>query len=456
MSRAIGWLAVVASGQWAMIDETGAEHTGNGFLQCLVDTYEAARDYLVLDSEQLLLLLNSLPAKGRPDSTIIHERAGAASACGGFSFTHGASYWLGAMLFPDPVRQYCAAAGWPQIPRGDAMDMVRVWRQVYLQQQQLVRDVCGIEPGRSLAGTAVRAVLPEDWRNGADFFKASAAYACIRSACYGGRIECYQPGFAGEAVEYDLRSAYGWALTQPLPDWQVYQRRAYWAEAEWLECTVRVDGPVGPLPIRADDDVRSLSWPRDGVHRGWWTAEDLDKRNARVLQIHDRYAGRFTTQLSPSVQRWLYLRESSKDQAVRDTIRALAVSFAGKLWQRPQSWDLWHMDDGPAPNGSVVLGQTNWLVYQTSVSRPVLSLPTTASWITALVRSKVWPHIANGEAIYTHTDSVHVPVRADGLHIIQTGMNPGDWSIKESGFATYRGVNDYRIGKKVVRAGFSR
>ena len=73
-----------------------------------------------------------------------------------------------------------------------------------------------------------------------------------------------------------------------------------------------------------------------------------------------------------------------------------------------------------------------WYVYQIAPTRLPLTLPTTASYVTALVRSKVWPWIREGNAIHTHTDSVHIP---DGFDCPETGINPGDWGIKSQGWA---------------------
>jgi hypothetical protein len=448
--RAALWLWVTAQGEWATIDADGAEQHGSGALACLQATYVEPRDVFLADGAQLVTLLASLPAKGRPDTTLIRERDGYTADCAGFAYTHGARYWLGAMSFPDPVADYCRAARWP-VPKGEPVDAVRAWRDAHLAQVALTERVTGVKPGHSLSGTAVKAALPRDWRKGADFFGPSVAQADIRSACYGGRIECFQPGWRGEAVEFDLTSAYGWALCQPLPDWQVYQRRAYAGEAEWLDVTVDVTGPVGPMPERKKNDTRSLHWPTDTRLRGWYTAVDLDKLGCRVVKVHSRYAGRMSLDLRPSVERWLELRASSTDYAERATIRALAVGMAGKLWQRPQSWALWHIDEGPAPSGSTRLGQTNWLTYPVKPQNAPLSLPTSASYVTALVRARVWPWIADGRALYTHTDSVHLAyddvMRGFGP---DTGSAPGDWSVKASGEACYKGVNDYRIGKKVV------
>jgi hypothetical protein len=78
-----------------------------------------------------------------------------------------------------------------------------------------------------------------------------------------------------------------------------------------------------------------------------------------------------------------------------------------------------------------------------------VSLPTTASYVTALVRSAVWPWIAGGDAIYTNTDSVHLPAHVQGP---PCGDAAGDWTIKESGEAKYHSTRNYHIGMKRILA----
>ena len=92
------------------------------------------------------------------------------------------------------------------------------------------------------------------------------------------------------------------------------------------------------------------------------------------------------------------------------------------------------------------------MVYPVQHPRKVLSLPSTASWVTSLVRAKLWPYIASGDAVYCHTDSVHLPQSVvDAGLCPQTGTDPGLWSVKGRGEAMYHGVNHYRIGAKFVK-----
>lgn len=453
MSRAGLWLAISSAGEWAAVTSGGAEFASgrNGALEAMQAVYSEPVDVFCQSSAELERLIASVPAKGRPDSVIIRQRDGWSHECAGFSYTHGASFWLGSLVFPDPVATYCRSAGWAT-PKGEPIDAVRGWCQVHEEQTRLVSGIIGQEPTHSLSSSAFRAAVPKTWRRGGEHFGARVrGYAEVRQSCYGGRIECYRPGWSGQAVEFDIRSAYGWALTEPLPDWQLYERRAYPGEAEWLDVTAEVSGEVGPLPVRLDTAGRSLFWPRAGKVRGWYARPDLERSGLRILDVHAALAGRMSLDLAPHVSRWLELREQTTCRAVKATVRGLAVGLAGKLWQRSESWGLWHVSEGPAPMGATPLGDSDWLAYPCKPRHIPVTLPTAASYVTAMVRSKVWPWIADGRALYTHTDSVHIAQDdADDGFFPELGDKPGQWSVKAEGFAHYKGVNAYTIGKKRV------
>lgn len=447
------WLSVQPDG-WAAINEHG-ELVGEGrsAFDALQATYGESRDVFCPDGVTLLRLLAAVPsAKAAPDSTIVREVDGGLGVdCGGFAYTHGARYWNGGMLFPEPVASYCRRAGW-EVPCGDPVQEVSAFMDAHLAQQALVETITGVAPSRTLASTAAKAALPARWRHGGLYFGASIAYANVRKAYYGGRIECFVPGWEGEAVEYDIRSAYGWALSQPIPDWQVYETRPILKrEPGWLDVTVELHGAVGPLPVRDALKPRVLHYPRTGVVRGWWPKLDLEREGVRVLQVHQQIAGRPSDDLRGPVNAWLERREATTSVAEKATIRGLAVGLAGKLAQKPLSWALWHNQEGCAPSGSHQLMGTDWWVYPCVPVRAPMTLPTTASYVTSMVRAKVWPTIRDGVALYTHTDSVHLP--AEGALAGRgpaCGDKAGDWSIKAEGQACYKGPNRYTIGNKRV------
>jgi len=451
MRRASVCVALAANGWAATLLDTGQEIAGGDTIESCLETFIHERvDVYLPNASQLQDLLARLPANARPNASLIREKdAGMIFDVAGFQHTGGASWWCGDMLFPGPIGRYARKIG-AESPDGlDAEPACRAWQALLRWQKSLLADITGVESSHTISGTAMKAALPLMWRRGADRKKTTVAFEVARRSYYGGRQQLFRPDYAGDAVYYDIKSAYGWAMTCPLPDWQTYDARPILPrEPGWYDATVRLSGPVGPLPVRDPDNPRALSYPTDCTVRGWWTRLDIERSGVHVVEVHAQVAGRPSDDLRRHVAAWLDRRETSACLGTRDTIRALAVGFAGKLAQRDTAWALWHVAEGEPPVGSRPLSG-GWWVYPTRAKRPPVTLPTTASYITAMVRARVWPTIANGDAIYTHTDSVHLPadvvLRGGGP---DTGDRPGDWSIKAEGYGRYHGIGNYTINGK--------
>lgn len=377
---------------------------------------------------------------------------------------------------PAPLSARCD--GWParwldpsgRFPEGDVAGMAELlghgkqpdwtaspdeaadWlRRVHGDWCELVRGELGLDVGVTLASTAAAAGIPRSWRNA---HKALAhrgdGWEFTRAAYYGGRVQCLQPGWTGEAVEYDLRSAYGWALTRPLPDWKIYDRKPWPSQPAWYDCTVQLVGKLGPLPVRDEQNPHRLTYPTECRARGIWTREDLDRAGVGVLQVHRVLSGRWSTDLAPTVSVWLEKRETA-DAPRRALYRGMANNLAGKLCQRQTSWSLWTATDGEVPpEGAVPLhmGSALWAIPVPSTIQPI-TCPQAGSYVTALVRSRVWPELTRPDAIYTDTDSIHLP--ADAPPPQNCGPNAGQWAPKVRGAAEYHGQKHYQIGTKRVR-----
>lgn len=321
----------------------------------------------------------------------------------------------------------------------------------------------GDELGVTLAATAARLAIPRQWRTA---FRAAATpgrrpgaltdagWRIAQRAYYGGRVTCRAPGWRGEAVEYDLRSAYGWALCQRLPDWKVYDRKPWPSEPAWYDVTVRVDGELGPLPARDVDDPRRLTYPAGGVElRGTWTRDELDRAGVKVLEVHQVLAGRWSYDLQPVVSAWLERRELG-GALRRRLFRFLPNALAGKLSQRSIGWILWDPADGDPPAGAQPLGLDSraFAVPVPAAYQPV-TCPQAGSYVTSLVRSRVWRELSRPEALYSDTDSVHLP--AGSAPPADVGDAPGQWAEKARGWAVYNGPKQYEIGSKRVGAPLS-
>ena len=307
--------------------------------------------------------------------------------------------------------------------------------------------LCGLDAKLSIGATAA-GVVPRTWRRAAWKLQRGDPWSWIRGAYYGGRVECYRPGWRGDAIEYDLKSAYGWSLSRPIPDWKAYDRG--WRtvqDPEWLEATVEVHGSPGPLPVR-DPATWRLSWPTDGILRGTWTRLELEQDDVTIRRVHRRIAGRWSGDLQPAVNGWLERRETTDSVADRRLMRLLCCSLAGKLCQHPVTWTLWRAHTEPPANAvPLALDRAVFAVPSVPLRLP-FSCPQAGSWITARVRHRVRPALKHPAVIYTDTDSCHLP--ADAVPHFSTGNRPGDWSAKVRGRGAYRGIRQYQIGAKVV------
>jgi hypothetical protein len=111
-------------------------------------------------------------------------------------------------------------------------------------------------------------------------------HACAVDAFYGGRFELSQQGCFERVWEYDLASAYPWALSQGMPCFACggQWRRCEWGDpsarwAVWLASWQPLTTPNkktpltwGPLPVRL---TRNLAWTSSGL--GWYHTVELER-----------------------------------------------------------------------------------------------------------------------------------------------------------------------------------
>jgi hypothetical protein len=323
-------------------------------------------------------------------------------------------------------------------------DCERHWRE-------LVIEAAGVKPRLSLGATAC-GIVPRKWRRAAAVLCQGEPWAWVRDSYHGGRIQCYQPGWSGEATEWDLRGAYAWALMQPIPDWKLYDRACGHPlpnQPAWFDCTVEVSGFPGPLPVR--EETGGLTWPESGRWRGTWTRPEVEQDGVRIVTVHKVLCGRWSRDLIPGVEHWAARREESTRPTERALLRSLSCALAGKLCQKPLRWVLWDDKGGAPPDGAIPLGfDSPLMAIPTIPSRWPFTCPQAGSYVTAMVRCKVRPELQRSDIIYTDTDSAHLPAAA--APPADVGGQPGQWSAKVSGPAHYKGVRQYRIGAKKVGA----
>lgn len=368
----------------------------------------------------------------------------------GLRYTGGCQWQDGLALMPDGIEQVADWIGEPAPTTtpdlAELVESARRWAVLHRHWHATVSDVAGRPAGVSLGGTAAAAAIPLGWRLASERLSRTEPWLWLRGAYYGGRVECQRPGWQGQAVEYDLRSAYGWAMCQWLPGHKLYERPRgpgdpLWPPHApgWADVTVRLSAAV--LPVRQGE---RLLWPAEGQFRGVWTRDELDREGVHILQVHRVVTGRWTDDLRYPVARWLEARERTTDPMRRSILRGLSNSLAGKLCQRPIDWILW-CGPGVPPEGAVPLAMdcNAWIVATEPKHWPIVA-PATGSYVTSLVRSRMLPQIQRPDCIYTDTDSIHLP--ADAAPPSPVGSSPGDFAVKRRGLGDYRGVRDYTLG----------
>lgn len=465
-ARAWLWVAMARDGAMAAVDATGVVVFAGDVAEAVLCPELAKRRCVLYQPEAVRLALSVLIDAELSPSVAVRSSTGIAELSS--VKLAGATEWqVGLGLLSDELPQVAEWLG-VDVPEPEpeayaVVDCARRWSAIGSAWCEELARVAGCEVRSSIASTASHAAMPARWRKASETLSRTDRWGMIRQAYHGGRVELYVPkGWTGRAVEYDIRSAYGWALTQWLPDTQSYeQRRPLKHEPGWYDATVRVSGVhAGPLPVRVDDCSRGrgrhrLDWPREGVFRGVWTREDIEREGVEVLEVHRSVAGRWSDDLRRPVERWLELRERTRSPVRRSMLRGLSNGLAGKLAQRPLGWELWvpRGEDPYPPDGAIPLGlDCPAFVVPVVPKRLPVQCPQAAGYITALVRSRVWSRLREGNVLYTDTDSLHVLESA--APPVPVGDRPGDWTVKHAGDAEYKGIRNYTLDSKVIRSGW--
>lgn len=206
---------------------------------------------------------------------------------------------------------------------------------------------------------------------------------------HGGKNGFYlkRPGWIARAREYDLKSAYPWAMAQ-LPS----MREGSWQavsyvhpDAEGFYC---ISGEVQPCkyPALFDHDFHPLRMGR--VKQVWVTSYELrEALRTKELKLHQvtGYIWIPTSRDRPLrkfVRHFYRLKRLAKTTEEREVYKLILNSLYGKFIQLNPN------DDGTERPGSLF--------------HPVL-----ASWITGLVRARMHRLEHDAEALHTATDAVH-------------------------------------------------
>ena len=308
---------------------------------------------------------------------------------------------------------------------------------------------------RMSAGATAAQLLPERYRKAARRLSGEPLWRELRGAYYGGRVECRRPGWSGEAVEYDLRSAYGASLAgfwDYVPDWKTYDREPLPREPGWYDVTVRASSPHAPLPKR---EKIGISWPSQlEVWRGWYTRAELELDGVDIVEIHRVVAGRYSDELTDGVRRLLELRDASTDPWRRGIVRQLVVALSGKMAQIRTTWKVWVPSSQDPPPGTVCIGDVRsglWVYPSQSDEPSATYLPHVAAYVASYPRCELYRELvrAGDRVLYCDTDSIHVERGTPPPLALGDGW--GQWVQKAAGDAHYQSARHYKIGTKRVQ-----
>lgn len=452
-----------ASGRWAIAGPDGSTSLHTTMADLLNTLDQHGRTAFVLrDAPAVLAVGVYLQDQAHANDTQLPEVS--ARGTGGGSIELGGVRAAGAawhITTGQAIVSDAAAGKSDAGPKPDTDDpaVLAEWSRELHDHWSAAVDDLGLDGSKLSAGTAAAAILPRSWIKASSKLSLTPAWLDVRKAYAGGRVACFQPGWEGEAIEYDLRIAYGAALAGmlgPMPDFQLYaDRHGLKATPAWLDVDVRVSGSLAPLPYRDPDHPWRLEWPKSGTWRGWYTAADLDTPGVEVVRVHACHRGRYRTTLADAITPLLERRETAGSWQ-RSIIRQLVVSLSGKLGQRPIAWRVWGpLADARPPPGAVHVGGmrgAGLTLYPCTPARtPPTLIPMVASYVTARTRRKLFDAITaagSDRVIYCDTDSYHIP---QGMPApADCGSAPGQWAAKESGAAHYLNRRRYRIGSKRV------
>lgn len=246
---------------------------------------------------------------------------------------------------------------------------------------------------------------------------------------YGGRCEVFVRQL-GAGRGYDLRSAYPWAMTLPLPtrclgigDWQE-------GRLAIVNARVRVesDYPLLPVRVREGSLKGKLVFPV-GEFDGWWTSEELkagvEAGEVRIVKVYRALNFDSEPWLEPYIRELFELRRSSKDEALKFVAKIALNSISGKFVEDPEN--RWYQSG----NGGIEVRTRSgvWrLVEKLEREYGAFRHAACGALVTARARIRLWEAYRElqrqgARIAYSDTDSVWT----DG--VLETGPELGDWDL---------------------------
>ena len=277
------------------------------------------------------------------------------------------------------------------------------------------------------------------WIGDAPSERHANPHACVVDAFFGGRFELSRQGPVDACWEYDLSSAYPWALASGMPcfacggRWEggeitpgmlpTYLNRWTVLEVSWQAkpLTTPTNTPTwGPFPMRL---TRNLAWTREG--RGWYHKCEVDAAVTHLSHLYDIRVHAFWS-WHPTCQHdpWSWVGDAAAERVAlkhTDPSRAQCLKLS-----------LNSLYGITADKAGVDRGRV-----------PRYHNPYWAGLITARTRARMLEAAGVGgdDIIYLATDGVHSSRPLD----LPTGDGLGDWEVpKRAGMpAVFLGPGTY-------------
>lgn len=272
--------------------------------------------------------------------------------------------------------------------------------------------------------------------------------ATVENGYYGGRVEVFRESHT-DCWWYDLRSAYGWAMQQPLPYGPGTALRGQSLSAQLLRRAdmigfvgMRIELPAGPglLPVRIPDTDTTagyrVEYPSKGIAEGVWCTREIAHaldHGARVVEV----MGGVMYQARPTLARWTKAVLSKRDEwgfLAKRAVNSLYGKFgqsldSSRVFMRPEK--AYRTKHEMVPYLQPELDVWTWRLRNKA---PTKLLPIAAA-ITALARVRLAAVLvsldhAGAELVYCDTDGVVYvgpPLEELGFDV---GSEPGQWECE--------------------------
>jgi len=252
-----------------------------------------------------------------------------------------------------------------------------------------------------------------------------------RDAYRGGRTEVFRFDASDRLEVYDIRSAFPWAMRRgsfPAGDWR--PTREIVPEGLY-EARVRVEGPIGALPVRCD----GVNVYPVGTFTGLYYGEELSLPGVKILKLRAGWNARDRVDpFNLYVDKLWNARRAPAEASGLKPASALAakellVALYGVMGFTGKIGGLATIDVKNRTLGQVIDDAEDLVAWKHTASPGRGSNPVWSGLVTARVRARLHramlEHVEH--LVYVDTDALFLAGRSGGASPQPTGDGLGDW-----------------------------